>query len=95
MERLPQDVREYRRTAEFDEASVPKGLLRSHTTKAGVWGEIRVLEGHLHYRVLGPEPEALRLGPGDVGIVAPQVPHEVEPDGPVRFYVAFLRVPEG
>ena len=31
------------------------------------------------------------LEPGRDGIVEPQVPHEVEPLGPVRFYVEFLR----
>jgi tellurite resistance-related uncharacterized protein len=90
---LPDDVRPHRRTAEFDESSIPAGLLRRHDTKAGVWGRIHVLEGKLRYRILEPEVEEHVLEPGRDGIVEPAVPHVVEPLGPVRFYVEFLRRP--
>jgi tellurite resistance-related uncharacterized protein len=83
----------YRRTAEFTEATVPAALLRRHTTKAGVWGRIHVLEGALRYRILEPVVEEHELSPGRVGVVEPEVPHEVEPQGSVRFYVEFLQRP--
>lgn len=51
-----------------------------------------VLDGRLVYRVLEPELREYRLAPGCHGVVEPQVAHEVEPDGPVRFYVEFHRV---
>ena len=35
--KLPQDVLPSRRTDVFTEASVPKGLLKAHTTKEGAW----------------------------------------------------------
>ena len=35
---LPPSVRPYRRTAEFSELTVPKGLQANHSTKPGVWG---------------------------------------------------------
>jgi tellurite resistance-related uncharacterized protein len=88
---LPPDVAPYQRTREFSESTVPAGLLRSHTTKAGVWGRIQVLEGSLRYRILHLETEEHVLTPGIAGIVEPEVPHEVEPLGEVRFYVEFLR----
>lgn len=88
---LPPDLEAYRQTPVFDEATIPEGLLRRHTTKAGVWGRIRVLEGELLYRELEPSLREDRLVPGRDGFVAPQVPHEVEPIGRVRFYVEFLR----
>jgi len=91
---LPEDATAHRRTAEFTEATVPAGLLRRHTTKARVWGRIRVLEGRLRYRILEPEVEEHVLEPGRDGVVEPQVPHEVEPIGAVRFFVEFLRRPE-
>lgn len=91
MKSLPEDVAPYRRTAEFDEASVPAGLLRAHTTKAGVWGVIHVLEGELRYRILEPVVSEHLLTPGCVGIVEPEVPHEVAPQGRVRFFVEFCR----
>ncbi|HPG29102.1 MAG: DUF1971 domain-containing protein [Spirochaetaceae bacterium] len=91
MKALPEGARAYRRTPEFDETSVPDALLRRHDTKAGTWGRIHVLEGRLRYRILEPAREEHVLEPGRDGIVEPQVPHEVEPLGPVRFYVEFLR----
>lgn len=94
---LPSDVRSYRRTAEFTESTVPAGLLRSHTTKAGAWGLIRVLEGQLAYRITDPRraPAELVLTPATAaGVVEPTILHEVEPLGPVRFYVEFFRADE-
>ena len=91
MKSLPDDVALYRQTQEFTESNVPTGLLRAHTTKAGVWGRIRVLEGSLRYRILEPEVEEIMLEPGVDGIVEPRVQHQVEPFGPTRFFVEFLR----
>ncbi|MFZ5653505.1 MAG: DUF1971 domain-containing protein [Pseudomonadota bacterium] len=94
MKTLPDEVRPYQRTPVFTETTVPAGLLRAHTTKAGTWGRILVLEGRLRYRILSPAVEEVLLTPERFGVVEPQVPHEVAPDGPVKFLVEFLRVPE-
>jgi tellurite resistance-related uncharacterized protein len=88
---LPPDVVPYRRTAEFTETTVPSGLRRRHTTQRGVWGRIKVLEGALRYRILEPQLEEHVLSADRAGVVEPEVPHEVEPIGAVRFYVEFLR----
>ncbi|MCY3795032.1 MAG: DUF1971 domain-containing protein [Gammaproteobacteria bacterium] len=91
MKSLPPGVEFYRRTPEFTEATIPAGLRRSHRTNAGVWGRITVLEGRLLYRVLeSPEGEAT-LSAGNPGIVEPEVRHEVEPLGSVRFFIEFYR----
>lgn len=95
MKPLPSDAAPHRRTPDFTEATVPAGLLRSHTTKAGVWGRIHVVEGSLRYRILEPSVEEHVLEPGRDGVVEPGVAHEVEPLGPVRFFVEFLRRPAG
>lgn len=91
---LPHDVAPYRRTDEFTEASIPAGFLRAHSTKAGVWAEIRVLEGELLYRITDsrrPRSEAV-LSPSSLpGVVEPEILHEVRPLGPVRFFVEFHR----
>ena len=92
--RLPGGLISYKRTPEFSEGNVPAGLIRAHSTKDGVWGLIHVLEGKLLYRVLDERREAaeLLLEPGSPpGIVEPTILHEVEPVGPVRFQVEFLR----
>jgi tellurite resistance-related uncharacterized protein len=92
MAELPGDVVAYRRTPEFDERTLPTALQREHTTKAGAWALINVLEGKLLYRVLDPPSETM-LEPGKPGVVRPQQPHEVQLVGPVRVYVEFYAKP--
>lgn len=94
MKALPPDAVPYQRTREFSETTVPASLRKSHTTKRGVWGRICVEAGALRYRILAPAEEEHVLSPARIGIVEPEVPHEVEPLGEVRFYVEFLRGPE-
>lgn len=92
MKTLPAGLAHYKSTPEFTQDSMPAGLRRSHTTAAGVWGRIVVLEGTLRYRITGAAlPETHVLMPGSPGIVEPQVEHEVEPVGNVRFLVEFHR----
>jgi tellurite resistance-related uncharacterized protein len=93
MRDLPPDVVAYQRTREFSESTVPAALRRRHTTKPGVWARICVLDGALHYRILEPVREEHELSPERPGIVEPEVPHEVEPSGSVRFFVEFMRRP--
>ena len=95
MKPLPPGLEAYKRTPEFSQDSLPAGLRRRHTTAAGVWARIVVLEGALRYRILAPRREELLLGPARHGVVEPEVPHEVEPEGAVRFYVEFLRAAGG
>ena len=92
---LPDDVRPYDATPTFTQESLPEALRRRHTTRAGVWAKIVVLEGRLLFRILAPEVSETVLTPETPGIVAPQVPHEVRPLGPVRFFVEFHRAPAG
>ncbi len=83
----------YRRTDTFTEETVPAALRRSHSTKDGVGGLIHVLGGRLAYRIRDPRRLAHEtvLEPGAPGAVEPTILHEVEPLGPVRFYVEFHR----
>ncbi|QLF93225.1 DUF1971 domain-containing protein [Pseudomonas sp. ABC1] len=90
--RLPEDVRAYRRTADFDEQSLPAALRKDHATKPGVWALIHVLEGELRYCVADWGLDVV-LVPGQPGIVAPQVLHFVEPRGAVRLFVEFHAAP--
>jgi len=91
---LPPRVRPYRRTPDFTETTVPAPLRARHTTKPGVWGLIRITEGRLRYRILEPSEE-LVLTPDHPGVIEPEVPHEVELLGSVRFHVEFLRCEDG
>ena len=91
MHQLPQDVTFYKKTPEFTELSVPKGLLNAHQTKEGVWGKIVILEGELQYTIKEPKVEVVKLTEKIHGVVEPEVLHEVKPLGKVRFHVEFYR----
>jgi tellurite resistance-related uncharacterized protein len=91
MKQLPENVVPYKRTPEFDEGSVPKGLLHAHQTKEGVWAKIVILEGRLQYSINEPENEITILDENIFGVVEPTILHEVKPLGKVRFYVEFYR----
>jgi tellurite resistance-related uncharacterized protein len=91
---LPDDVNLYRRTGLFTETGIPSKLLTAHSTKAGVWGLIRVIDGALFYRVEDPRrPPSTRLLTADEapGVIEPTILHAVEPQRSVRFYVEFYR----
>jgi tellurite methyltransferase len=88
---LPAGHVAYQQTRELDQDTVPDALRKDHTTKAGVWGVIHVLEGRLRYVVEEPLAREMVLEPGIRGIVVPEIPHRVEPEGPVRFYVELYR----
>jgi tellurite methyltransferase len=90
---LPPGAVSVRRTPEFSESSIPPALRHRHATKAGVWGLIQVIDGSLTYRVLEPTPSEATLTTGRPGVVEPGRLHEVEPCGPVRFFVEFFEVP--
>jgi tellurite resistance-related uncharacterized protein len=87
---LPAGLVAYRCTPVFDQNTIPAGLLREHRTASGVWGLITVVEGRLRFRTLRPVNETV-LVPGKPAAVAPEQPHDVAPDGPVRFFVEFYR----
>ena len=79
-------------TPEFTERTVPDGLKANHAPAPGVWARIIVTAGRLHYRV-DALSLTMELTPEVPGVVVPEVPHGVEPMGPVRFRVEFLRTP--
>jgi tellurite resistance-related uncharacterized protein len=91
MKQIPIDAICYKSTAEFTQDTIPSGLLRHHSTAPNVWARICILEGSLLYRIFGEVHEVHTLTPGNYGVVEPQVIHEIEAVGPVRFYVAFHR----
>lgn len=87
----PDGLAPYRRTPEFDETTIPAGLRSEHATKRGAWARIHVVSGTLRYRVGAPVHRSFRVEPASGAIIVPEVPHRVEPEGPVRFFVEFWR----
>ena len=91
MTSLPTTVAHYKSTPEFTQDTVPAGLQRDHTTAAGVWGKIVILDGALEYHIVEPAPSVQVLAPGIDGVVVPQMKHHLVLTGPVRFRVDFHR----
>lgn len=88
---MPDDFEAYRKTAEFNQRTIPQSLRRDHSTKPGVWAKIQVIEGKLSYRIDVLGARQFKLSPRAPGIVVPEVRHSVEPIGPVRFFVEFYK----
>jgi tellurite resistance-related uncharacterized protein len=78
----------YRVTRVFDAETLPPAFRREHSTKAGVWGVIRILEGRLRLEYGDGTPECL-LTPDVPGLIRPQQTHLVEPLGDMRMRVEF------
>ncbi|MBV8736886.1 MAG: DUF1971 domain-containing protein [Alphaproteobacteria bacterium] len=89
---LPAGLTVVRRTPVFDEQTMPPGLRRNHRTAAGVWGVIRVIEGRLLFRTIEPSAKQI-IDLEHCAEVRPGQLHEIEPLGPVRFFVEFYRDP--
>lgn len=89
---LPDGLRLLRSSPEWDEHTMPRGLLRAHRTARGTWGRITVREGRLRF-VARTEPElVVVVGPESVQAIPPEVEHQARPLGPVRFSIDFLSV---
>ncbi len=91
MRTLPDGLVHFKSSPEFDENTVPKGLLKSHTTKAGAWAKIVILEGSLDYVISEPEEETITLTPNQPGVIEPTISHAVKPNSDVRFCIEFYR----
>jgi tellurite resistance-related uncharacterized protein len=88
---VPDGFEAYQRTRDFDETSIPKGLLEAHSTKCGVWALIHVVRGELEYVIHEPFNQRHVVLPDTPGIILPEVPHHVSPIGSVAFCVEFWR----
>lgn len=88
---LPDGLELVRTTEEFDEGSVPAGLLRDHRVAAGVWGRLVVRSGALRFAF--GDAEEFDVGAGDTVVIPPDRVHHVSVDGAVRFVVEFHRIP--
>lgn len=89
--RLPSDAEFVRVSPEFDETSVPPGLLRAHRVAPGVWGRLVVRDGRLRFLFEDAATHPRMLIAGDAQVIPPDRLHHVEFDGPVRFVVEFHR----
>ena len=82
----------YKSTPIFDEESLPEAIRNDHSTKPGVWGLLRVLEGEV--RLVFHEPRRdVQVTPENPAPIPPEAVHHVEVNGPMRMQVEFYREP--
>ena len=89
---LPEGLRLVRTSAVWDERTMPAGLRRAHRVAAGTWGRIVVHAGRLRFVAATTPTLDVELEAGSTQGIPPEVTHEVEPLGAVRFSVEFLAV---
>eukprot|EP01042_Synura_sphagnicola_P015206 gene15206-biopygen15283 len=93
-EGLRQEPRPYRHSPIFDAANLPAALTRTHTTKAGVWAKIEIIDGRLRFRLEDGRTQVLT--PEQPGLIEPEQPHSIAIEDPAtRFRIAFYDRPPG
>lgn len=86
---LPDGLVHLRTTPEFDERTVPAGLLAAHRVAAGVWGQLRVLSGSLMFTFETDDSSGRKVAAGETQVIPPSDPHHLELIGSVRFVLEF------
>lgn len=87
---MPEGLSPLGTSAVWDETTMPDGLRRSHRVAAGRWGLINVLEGRLRFRAEATPAIDTVLVPGSSQAIPPEMSHEVEALGHVRFEITWL-----
>jgi len=88
---LPENVTYVRSTPEFDEATVPAGLLRAHQVAAGVWGLLVVSEGVVEFTFEDDSDTSRVVTAGETQVIPPSRPHHIVVRDPAKFHVEFHR----
>ncbi len=89
---LPDGAVKYAQTKTFTETTVPKSLLRDHSTKPNSWGLIVVETGTLIYTRIEQPEQVVEVG--SPGVIVPAELHKIATKGAVRFHVEFYHDPD-
>lgn len=88
---LPPGLEAYGRSPDFTPDTLPPKLRSAHSTKAGTWGLLHVLEGKIRFQLEAPYEGECLASRGDKIVIESEVPHHVEFIEPGRFFVEFYR----
>jgi hemoglobin len=88
---LPPGFVAYGRSPDFFSDNLPAKLQSAHSTKAGTWGLLHVLEGVVHFHLESPHHGEKIVRAGETVVIESQVPHRVEFLEPGRMFVEFYR----
>ena len=78
MKQLPENLNKTGETPVFNAETLPEPLRNLHQTGTGVWAEILVTTGIVHYEILSDPPEMVELSPASSGVIEPEQPHRVK-----------------
>ena len=82
MAQIPNDFVNYKSTPVFTLENVPKMFLHLHNTKAGVYGQIKVISGELLFYGFrsrrGEVEQTLVIPAGGIAVSPPEYWHKVE-----------------
>ncbi|PLK27577.1 DUF1971 domain-containing protein [Novosphingobium sp. TH158] len=78
----------YKTTSVWTSDRLPAGIRSAHSTKAGTWGLLNVLEGEV-LLVFEDGSGNVRVTPGNPGLIPPEVLHHVEPAAGAKMQVEF------
>jgi len=90
-ETIPDGFAPYSRSRDFTPDTLPKQLSASHSTKAGIWGLLHVLEGEVLYRLDAPRSGEVRVGAGQKVVIEEGARHSVSFIQAGRFYIEFYK----
>jgi tellurite resistance-related uncharacterized protein len=93
--RLPDGLTHYKSSALFTSATMPSALSKSHATKLGVWGLLRVERGRLLYCLDVDPGESLVVDQGGTVVIESGVPHHVELLEPATAFLIEFHRAEG
>lgn len=92
-EHLPQGLESYARSPDFTPETLPAKLQSAHSTKAGTWGLLHVLQGEVLYQLEAPRSGKRAVRAGQTVVIEPQVQHFVSFTAPGKMFVEFFRMP--
>lgn len=92
---LPARMEMYRRSPDFRPDNLPQKLQSAHSTKAGTWGLLRVLEGKLLFRLEGAVDGERLVSAGETVVIESEILHSVSFVEPGRFFIEFYRQVDG
>ena len=86
---MPDGLEIARTAGPFDKTSVPRALVKDHVVAEGTWGDLRVLEGSVKFKMANDPPFERQLEKGDSQPIPPGIKHRIVIDGAVTLAIDF------
>jgi hemoglobin len=88
---MPAGFEAYGRSPDFTPETLPVRLQATHSTKAGTWALLHVVEGAILYQLEPPYQGERLARAGEAVVIEAQVPHHISFVEPGRIYIEFYR----